>query len=194
MENEQENATHENAEEVLDLDLEEETAESQPKKEYSTEQKLARVERMREKYLKELGLDKVDSKKSEKTEQKASKSDDNGLLQKAFLRTAGITDADEVEEALRTAKKWGVEVDQLVDDEDWKNKLDKIRTTKANTIATSNVKGGPNSSSAKNDSSYWISKGVPPTAADITDGATRRKIIREFVSASKNGGKKFYND
>lgn len=123
---------------------------------------------------------------------KETKSDSN-LLEKAFLRSAQITDKDEVELALSTAKKWGVEVDSLVDDEDFKVKLDKLRTNKSNILATSNVKGGGNSSQAKNTPEYWIAKGTPPSSADVPDRATRGKIIKALLDSSKNG-KKFYND
>lgn len=122
-----------------------------------------------------------------------TKTDDTSLLQKSYLRSAGITDAEEVEEALKTAKKWGVEVDQLVDDDDWKVKLDKIRTSKANTLASSNVRGNGSTSQAKNTPEHWIAKGVPPTASDVPDRKTRAKIARAMMDSAKNS-KKFYSD
>jgi hypothetical protein len=122
-----------------------------------------------------------------------SSPDDNRLLEKAFLRSANIVDSEEVELALTTANKWGVSIDALVDDEDFKIKLDKLRTQKANDIATSKVKGGGNQSQTKNTPEYWIAKGTPPTPDVVPDRATRAKIIRAMMSDSK-GGKKFYNE
>jgi hypothetical protein len=119
---------------------------------------------------------------------------DNSLLEKAFLRSANITVADEVELALSTAKKWGIPVDQLVDDEDFQAKLTKIRTQKSNELATSKIKGGASKSGAKEDSAYWKAKGTPPTPADIPDRKTRAGIIREMINSSKGGGKKYYNE
>lgn len=123
-----------------------------------------------------------------------NKPEDNGLLQKSFLRAAGISDAEEVELALSTAKKWGVEVDQLVDDEDFKIKLDKIRTNKANAVAASNVRGGNGGVQAKLTPEYWIEKGVPPTPADVPDKKTRGAIIQTLMKNAKGGSGTFYND
>ena len=121
--------------------------------------------------------------------------DSSSLLKKAFLRTAGITDQEEQELALSTAKKWGVEVDQLVDDDDFKAKLEKHRTAKTNATASSNIKGSGNSAShAKDTSAYWKAKGQPPTPDDVPDRKARQKIIREMVSSAGNKGTKFYNE
>src|SRR3990167_2966853 len=101
-------------------------------------------------------------------DKKDNKSDDT-LLQKAYLRSAQITAEDEVELALTTAKKWDVSIDKLVDDEDFKIKLEKLRTSKANIAATHNLKGGKGPSEAKNTPEYWIAKGVPPTPDQVPD-------------------------
>jgi len=120
----------------------------------------------------------------------------DSLSQKAFLRSAGITSQDEVDLALKTAKKWGVEIDQIVDDEDFVAKLDKLRTTKSIEAATSDVKGsGSGDGSAKNTPAYWIAKGTPPTADQVPDRKTRATIARAMMKeASGQGGKKFYNE
>lgn len=124
---------------------------------------------------------------------KSNPQPDNGLLEKAFLRTAGISAQEEVELALNTAKKWGVSVDVLVDDEDFKIKLDKLRTQKSNELATSNIRGSAGQQSTKATPEYWIAKGVPPTPTDVPDRKTRAKIVRAMMEG-KTGGKKFYND
>lgn len=141
--------------------------------------------------LKDLKKPKEEAIKETPT--KNSSPDDSLLLKKAFLRSADIIDSEEVELALSTAKKWGVEVDALVDDEDFKMKLDKLRTQKANEAATSKVKGGGTQSQTKNTPEYWIAKGTPPTPDVVPDRQTRAKIIRAMMS-SNTGGKKFYND
>lgn len=119
---------------------------------------------------------------------------DLGLLQKSYLRAAGITDADEVNLALETAKKWGVEVDSLVDDEDFKVKLERLRTKKSNEIATSDIKAGAGTSQAKLTPEYWMAKGAPPTAQDVPDRKVRASIARAMMQNARTGGKKFYND
>ena len=132
---------------------------------------------------------------SQKNQENSSKNQPEslGLLQKTYLRAAGITAEDEVELAISTAKKWGMDVDALVDDEDFKAKLDKLRVTKANEQATSNIKGGTGGSSeAKSTADYWLKRGEMPT-----EGALNRKELAKFAREkvkSEKPGFKFYND
>ena len=73
-----------------------------------------------------------------------TRSDEFGLLHKSFLRSAGITTDEEVELARTTAKKWGIsydQIDKLIGDEDFKVKLDKFRTERANAEGVSNING-----------------------------------------------------
>lgn len=135
-----------------------------------------------------------DLKKPKETQETVQTKPENGLLEKAYLRTAQITDPEEVELALNTSKKWGLTIDQLVEDDDFKIKLEKVRTQKSNERATSGVKGGSGGTQLKADPAYWKAKGQPPTPADIPDRKTRAKIIREMISTEKSGGKKFWND
>lgn len=137
-------------------------------------------------------------KEEPKQETPKNQSDDNQLLQKLerlSLRQAGIDHPDDVELARKTAKKWNTDIDEVLADEDFKVKLERQQRDRANTEATSEVKGssGP-ASKAKADSAYWIAKGVPPTAEDVPDRKTRAKIAREMASKAKTSGKTFYND
>lgn len=141
--------------------------------------------------IKDLTKSKDESRETKETPQ--NQPNQNALLQKSFLRSAGITKEKEVELALATAKKWGVEVDALVDDEDFRVKLEKLRTTEANTLATSDIKGGQGNSQAKNTVEHWVALGKPPTATEVPDRKMRAKILRGFMAGSESG-KKFYND
>ena len=123
-----------------------------------------------------------------------TKPENNGLIQKTFLRAAGITDAEEVDLALTTAKKWGVEVDSIVDDVDFQAKLERHRTNKQNLAAATNVRGGSTPNQAKNDPAYWIAKGAPPSREDVPDRKTRAVIARAFIKNASTDGKVFYND
>lgn len=142
---------------------------------------------------------KTKLEKSKETETDEGKQDiekpekKDNLLEKAFLRSAQITDKEEVELALTTAKKWGVGVDELVDDEDFQIKLEKHRTNKANLEATTDVKGDKSGVSAKNTPEYWIAKGVPPTKEQVPDKKARVKIARAMMTNAKSG-KTFYSD
>jgi hypothetical protein len=115
------------------------------------------------------------------------------LIQKTYLRAASITEPDEVKLALDTAKKWDMPLDQLVDDEDFKEKLGKLRTEKANDLATSGVSGGPAAKGATQTPEFYISRGTPPTPAEVPDRKTRVAIVKAMTGASKNR-KTFYND
>ena len=142
--------------------------------------------------LKDLRKPKEESVTSEQT-----KPDENHLLQKLermSLRQAGITHEDDVELARKTAKKWGVDIDEVLGDEDFKVKLERQQSQRSNVEATSGVRGGAGTSQAKNTPEYWLAKGVPPSPTDIPDAKVRRKIAREFIKSSKGGGKTFYND
>ena len=136
-----------------------------------------------------------DTKKSkEEPKEPPSNPGGNDLLQEAFLTAVGITDDEEVELALQTAKKWDMPINKLVKDDDFKQKLDKHRTAKANATATSNIRGDKGGgSSAKETSAYYIAKGAPPTADQVPDRKLRAQIARDMMSAAKKG-KTFYND
>lgn len=140
---------------------------------------------------------KMEKSKSEtkgETKVEETKPEEFGLLQKSFLRAAGITHPDDVALAKDLSKKWGVDVDALVDDEDFKLKLERQQTTRSNAEATSNIKGsGQGSSQTKNSAEYWIAKGTPPSTADVPDRKVRAKIARAMMDSAKNS-KKFYND
>lgn len=134
-----------------------------------------------------------------KTEQevvtKDTKTDDSkDLSVKAFLRSAGITKKEEVEFALSKAKKWSVEVDELVDDTDFQESLEKFRAKQANVEAVKGVEGDKSGSPVKETTEYWQAKGTPPTPTDVPDRAKRTKIIKEMMKLADTSGKKFYNE
>lgn len=137
---------------------------------------------------------KVEVKQEAKPEQ--AKPEDNALtqkLEKMALKTAGITHPDDVELAQKTAKKWGMDIDEVVEDADFKVKLERQQTERANTQATSGVKGGAGEGQTKNSLEYWAGKGTPPTAKDVPDRAARLSIIRGMMKSGNSRGK-FYNE
>ncbi len=140
-----------------------------------------------------LKRDLKDLKKSKETQETTTPNLDADLLQKTYLRSASITEDDEVALALETSKKWGVSLDKLVDDEDFKVKLDKLRTTKANAAATAHVRGSGSAQNAKDTVDFWVAKGVPPTPEQIPDRKMRATIARALMDNAKDGSK-FYNE
>jgi hypothetical protein len=115
-------------------------------------------------------------------------------LEKVALRQAGIDNAEDIDLARKTAKKWNMDIEEVLMDEDFKVKLEKQQTSRANTIATTGIKGSANQAmQAKNTPEYWVAKGVPPTPIDVPDRKTRAKITRAMITSSKSS-KTFYND
>jgi hypothetical protein len=114
-------------------------------------------------------------------------------LDNLALKTAGISHEDDVTLARETAKKWGLDIEALVEDEDFKSKLERQQDSRANAEATSNVKGNKTKGSPKSSPEYWIAKGTPPTREEVPDRKTRAQIAKAMMSAQKSG-KKFYSD
>ncbi len=162
-----------------------------PKKEYDTlNQTLGSLK----KELKDL---KKSSEQSKETPTKETKTEDSALLQKIermSLRQAGLTHQDDVELAQKTAKKWGVDIDEVLGDEDFKAKLERQQSARDNAAATSNIKGGAGTQSAKSDPAYWIAKGTPPSPTEVPDRKTRQKIAQAFLKNSGTKSKTFYNE
>ena len=127
------------------------------------------------------------------TVKKEEKPDEFGLLQKTYLRSAGVVDEDEIELAKSIQKKTGLDWDKLPDDDYFKSKLEGLRTAKSNANAVSNVRGGSGGTETKNTPEYWIAKGTPPTAEQVSDKKTRVKIYRAMMAQQESGGK-FYNE
>lgn len=137
------------------------------------------------------------SKPKEETSKTNQKLDESNLLQrveKLALNTAGVTHPDDVELARTTAKKWNMDLEDVLSDDDFKVKLEKQQGARANVQATSNVRGGTGSNQGKGTAEHWIAKGVYPTREEVPDRATRTKIRQAMIKNSGTNGKTFYND
>lgn len=140
--------------------------------------------------------------KNKLPEKKVEKSDEFGLLEKAFLKASGFTDAEEIE----LFKKWHDETnksyDELVDHPFVKAELEQMRTAKTNKIATDNIKGedGSNKGGAKDSPEYWIAKATTGSDGklmfpdDLPLDRKLRAAIAEKLIEKQKVGKKFYND
>lgn len=128
---------------------------------------------------------------------KNDKPDESQLLQKLekmSLRQAGVTHADDIELARITAKKWNMDLDEVLVDEDFKVKLEKQQNARANVEATSGIKGDKSGVGSKLTADYWIAKGTYPTKQEVPDRAVRTKIRESMIASAKGSNKKFYND
>lgn len=143
-----------------------------------------------------------DLKKSQeetKETPKQTKSDDALLqrMERIAFKQHNVSHEDDKDLARKTAKKWNMEIEDVLEDEDFQVKLKKQQDSRANVEATSDIKGSAGQASSKSKSDYWIGKNTPPTDEDITANKIPRgelgKIARHFM-ANKGSGKKFYND
>ena len=142
------------------------------------------------------------AKETQETSTTNQKPDEIALLRekldKQSIRSAGITHPDDVELAKTLAKKWNVDVEDLVVDEDFLAKLGKQQTSRANVEATSGIKGGGGKGAGtKSSPEYWLAKGEAPTDSDLSANNISRKdaakIMRAFMD-KKGSTKVFYND
>ena len=126
---------------------------------------------------------------------------DDALLQRMerlSFKQHGISHEDDIELARKTAKKWNMDVEEVLEDEDFKAKLEKQQTARTNVEATSNVRGSnSNQTSSKAKADYWIGKNTPPSDEYVATNKIPReelaKIMGHFVT-NKGSNKKFYND
>ena len=113
---------------------------------------------------------------------------------KQALKIAGITDNDEIELAMKFRERTGMGMDEILSDEIFQAKLEKIKTDKANVKAAAGFKGGSDGANPKANPDYWKGKKEYPTPEEVPDRAERAKIIKQMIKNSKNQGRKFYND
>lgn len=149
----------------------------------------AELEKARAEAAKWKRISDRNAKKSEAPKETPAPDD---LVHKAYLAARGITDEDEVDLATSTATKWGLTLDKLMSDADWQDKIGKFRTQKANERATAEIKAGPGSASSTQTPEFYIARGTPPSAEEVTDSKTRAQITRAMMGSGKKGGR-FYN-
>lgn len=190
MENENQDVALENNGVVEDQATEETTEELSSKKVRELEAELEKQKQIANRYKKK--AEKKETVSSEEGKKEINTSDE--LIKKTYLRSADITDPDEIDLAFKLSEELNMSIDKLVDHKFFKAELEEIRTTKANEKATSNIRGGNTKSNAKLTPEYWANSETPPSPSDISDRKTRQKAVRAWLNSQKDGGKKFYND
>jgi hypothetical protein len=126
---------------------------------------------------------------------------DDALLQRMerlAFKTANINHEDDIELARKTAQKWGMDVEEVLEDEDFQVKLKKQQDSRTNIEATSGVRGdGSGKANSKSKSDFWINSNTPPSDDDVANYKIPRselsKIMGHFVK-NKGSNKVFYND
>ncbi len=148
--------------------------------------------------LKRQVKDLSQAKEPQETPQKTDKPDELTSVQKRLdrqtLKAAGITHEDDIDLARKTAEKWNMELEDVVEDEDFQAKLQKKRDARANADATSNVKGDGGKGPKAKSADFFISRGTPPTPEEIPDRKSRMVIVNKMREHASTGGGKFYNE
>lgn len=164
--------------ETSDQETVEQTPEPAPKKEWTLEQKLARVDRMKAKLEKELGID-AKPKETPKSETKGTPGElDETQLD--YLDLKGISDEDEIAVIQTVIAKTGQTVRQVLKDDYVQAKLEKLRADKAVKDATpsSTKRSGPGQS---NDVAAAIAK-FEQTGSLPDDYSLRTAVVNALES------------
>mgnify|MGYP000726940280 CR=1 FL=1 len=161
-----------NEEIILEETVEEEPKEA-PKKEYTVEQKLARINRMKTKLEKELGIEP-------KPEPKKTSELDNGDY--AYLATKGIDEDDpRIDFIKEKMAKWGLPLRELMKDEDIQSKLKSLKIERDVRVATpSSTKRSAGTTSDNEDYFYqkYMQTGVLPEV--MPKGMAERLVDRRY--------------
>lgn len=140
-----------------------------------------------------------------KSEEKPTKKDsatDEMLkrLDNLALKTAGISEANEVELFEKWKTETGRESDAIIDNSIFKKELEDLRIAKRNQDATSDVKGETGISGAKGTPEYWISKATKGADGNLLfPEEMPRELFTKVLDAleskegTKSGEMKFYN-
>lgn len=177
MDNEQTNELDiPNEEIILEETVEEEPKEA-PKKEYTVEQKLARINRMKTKLEKELGIE------PKKPEIPKTGELDNGDY--AYLATKGIDEDDpRIDFIKEKMAKWGLPLRELMKDEDIQSKLKSLKIERDVRSATpSSTKRASGTTSDNEDYFYqkYMQNGTLPEV--MPSGMAERLVNRRYQEA-----------
>ena len=139
---------------------------------------------------KELEEAKKAKESKDKPQEKESAELDWG--QKAFLKASGLTTAEEMKLAHTFGKRNELDLDAVLEDDDFKAKLERHRTTKANELAAEGKSGrGGAGAGGQRSVEYWLAKGEHPPKE------LGKELAEKYVEARRSKGKStamFYND
>lgn len=127
----------------------------------------------------------LDRNKNKPEVKSSKKSDDLDYAQKAFLTANGIKGSKEFDFVKDELKKSGEELDNLLDNDYFKSRLEKFRNL--NKTAEATPKGGKRSSMTTDSVEYWMSKPIEEVPQEM-----RIKVVNARLKKEESKGK-FYN-
>src|SRR3990167_1393587 len=157
----------------------EEVAEPEPpKREYTTEEKLARVSRLKQRYEKELGIEPtvIHVETTPKERKPSSELDDAAL---DYLELKGISEEEDVEVIQKVVKKTGQSLRQALKDDYVVSKLQANKSAREVLAATpgSSRRAGQ---ASLNDVDYWVERNAR-TGELPPDFETRAKLVEAKI-------------
>lgn len=120
-------------------------------------------------------------------------------MEKLAFKQHSISHEDDVELARKTAQKWGMQIEDVLEDDDFQLKLKKQQDSRANIEAVSGVSKGDGSSKTggKSKADFWINSNTPPSDDDVANHKIPKselaRIMNHFIK-NKGSNKVFYND
>ena len=142
-------------------------------------------------------LAKLKTSNTPPLEKKDNKPDEALLqrMEKIAFKQHDISHEDDIDLARKTAKKWGMDIEDVLGDDDFKVKLEKQQTSRSNVLAASGRGGANHGTNVKNSPDYWLAQGRPPTPEEVPDLNARSEILGALMEAAKKGdGSKFFQD
>jgi hypothetical protein len=167
--------------ETQEVDLEKSTEETTDNTQEVEEQG---VEYWKAEALKNKAILERNKNKEVKEEKKEEKSDGFGYDVKAYLKASGIK-ADEFDFVKDELKRFGGDVDGLIDNEYFQAKLEKHRAI--NKTAEAAPKGKRTGNSATDSADYWLNKPFEEVPQNL-----RREVLNARLKKETTGSH-FYN-
>ncbi len=165
-----------NDETEVEVETEQPEQTEAPKKEYTVEQKLARINRMKAKLEKELG---ITPPKAEVKPAPTTKTGELDETQLDYLDLKGISDESEIDLIQTVMQKTGMTVRQALKDEYVQEKLTKLRDARAVKDATPSATKRGNSSTQ--DSVAVALTKYESTGQLPTDFALRAEVVKKLM-------------
>ena len=176
---EQKDATLKVSETPKPEEVEEVLAEPEPeRREYTTEEKLARVTRLKQRYEKELGIEPpVIRVETTPKERGTSSGLDDAALD--YLELKGITEDEDIEVIQKVVTKTGQSLRQVLKDDYVVTKLASNKSTREAQIGTPGATRRAGQASL-NDVDYWVERNAR-TGELPPDFETRAKLVEAKI-------------
>lgn len=176
----------EDDEEEDDEDDEDKDKNKSPKPKESDDAKKSRLERQLKQLNKKMGVNVKQPEKPKKQEE-APKKGELDRIDRAVLRTEGITHPDEIALIEEIMADTGKDVESILESRFFKSELKNIRNERTLQDAMPKSTKRANATSP-NSVEYWLAKGELPPASE---GKLRQEVVNAKIAREKSKQKTF---